>query len=413
MLKAIKIRLYPDNIQKDYINNLLGSYRLVYNLALNNKINAYSLDKANLGLSELGNYFHNDLTKDPNYHFLNEHNTKVLKQSIINLLDAYKNFFKQKTGFPKFKSRKDNKQSCRFPIDAISKSNDYSSNYLTLTKQLKNIEFRCSNYYHYYLNTYKSGIKSATLTKNKSGNYYLSILIEGNIDKELPKSDKIIGIDLGIKDFIVTSDNERYVNIKSIRNNEKKLKRLQRSLSNKQFIKTGEFKFSKKYNKDIEIKKPSKNREKARIKLAKFHEKLTNIKENYLHSIVNKLLSENQTIVIEDLSVSNMIKNHKLARSIQELSLYRFKQILLYKSEMYGKEVIIIDRFFPSSKLCSLCGYKNNDLKLRDREWLCPHCGQLHDRDLNASLNIKNEGIRIKNSKIGDRITEFKSEEIR
>jgi putative transposase len=262
-------------------------------------------------------------------------------------------------GFPKFKSRKDNKQSCRFPLEAISKSNDYLSNHLTLTKQLKNIEFRCSDYYHYYLNTYKSGIKSATLTKTKSGNYYLSILIEGNLEKELPKSDKIIGIDLGIKDFIVTSDNERYTNIKSIRNNEKKLKKLQRSLSNKQFIKTGEFKFSKKYNKDIEIKKPSKNREKARIKLAKFHEKLTNIKENYLHSIVNKLLSENQTIVIEDLSVSNMIKNHKLAKSIQELSLYRFKQILLYKSEMYGKEVIIIDRFFPSSKLCSLLDFEN------------------------------------------------------
>jgi putative transposase len=217
-------------------------------------------------------------------------------------------------------------------------------------------------------------IKSGTLSRNSSGQYYFSILID-KPNKVINPATGVVGLDLGIKDFIVTSEGRRYENLKSIRNNETKIKRLHRRMSLKE--------------------KGGKNRNKARIRYAKFHNKIRNQKEYYLHSVVNQLLSENQTIVIEDLNVSGMLKNHNLAKSIQELSLSRFKNILKYKSEWYGRELIFVDRFFPSSKLCGVCGYKNTELTLKDRTWVCPECGSVHDRDLNAANNIKSEGIKI------------------
>lgn len=379
MLQGIKIRLYPNQNQEIYINKLLGSYRFVYNSCLDLKKTKYIEDKSNIGLKELGNYFHHELTKNTEYSWLNEHNTKVLKQSVIDLLDSYKRFFVNGNGFPKFKSKHDN-QSCRFPLEAISKKNNYLSNRITLTSNIKDIKFKCSKLYHQLLNDNKHNIKSGTLSKTKSGEYYFSILIDLSITKELPKSDKIIGIDLGIKDFIVTSDNTKFENIKLIRNNEKKLKRLQRKVSRKV--------------------KGSKNRNKAKLKLAKLHNKINNIKENYLHTVVNQLLNENQVIVIEDLNVKGMLKNHNLSKTIQELSINRFKTILTYKSRWYGRDLVEIDRYYPSSKLCSKCGYKNTELKLSDRTWKCPECGEIHDRDYNAATNIRNEGNRILNNKI-------------
>jgi putative transposase len=219
--------------------------------------------------------------------------------------------------------------------------------------------------------------------------------------KKLPLTDKIVGIDLGIKDFIITSEGVKYQNLKSIRNNENKLKKLHRQLSRKI--------------------KGSNNRNKARVKLARCHERLKNIKDNYLHKISNELLNDNQVIVVEDLNVKAMMKNHKLAKSIQELSLGDFKTKLMYKANWYNREVIQIDRFYPSSKLCSDCNYKNNDLSLKDREWTCTECGVIHDRDINAATNIRNEGIRILNdnkipamrdSKIGCRTAELTLVEI-
>ena len=376
MLKAIKIRLYPNKQQKNYIANLLGSYRKVYNLALRYKKEAYDNDKTNLGLKELGKEFHNNWTKSDDYFYLKEHNTKVLKQAIINMLDSYKRFFVNKTGFPKFKSKHNNKQSCRFPLNAISKRNNYESGRLTLVTKLKDIKFKTSDRYKRYLTKYKDNIRSATLTRTRSGNYYLSILVDGDLSKKLPTpNNDIIGLDLGIKDFIVTSEKTKFENIKVKRNNKKKLSKLSRKLSKKQ--------------------KGSNNKNRARIKLARYHEKLNNKKENYLHHVANQLLDENQVIVIEDLNVSGMMKNHKLARSIQELSLYRFKEMLRYKSKWYGRDLIEIDRYYPSSKLCCKCGFKNDDLKLSDREWECPKCEVTHDRDYNAAINIKNEGQRI------------------
>ena len=403
MLKAIKIRLYPNKTQEIYINKLFGCNRLVYNLTLSKKIEAYKKDKTNLGLKELSDYFYNDLRKDTKYSFLHEHNVKVFNSGLMNLLDAYKRFFVNHQGFPKYKSKKDTKQSCGFPYTAISTKNDYSSNKLTLTKQLKDLKFKTSEEYKKYLVKYKDRIKSATLSKTSSNNYFLSILVDGNIEKQLNKpTNNIVGLDLGIKDFVITSNGTKFSNLKLITNNTKKLKQLTKELSRKQRVKTGELVFSKKYNKNVEVTKLSKNGERARIRLAKFYEKLKNIKEYYLHNIVNQLLNENQIIVIEDLNVSGMMKNHNLAKSIQELSLSRFTTILKYKAEWYDRTVVEIDRWFPSSKLCSCCGYKYNKLKLSERDWTCPDCGTKHDRDYNASKNIEKEGLRIYNNKIGE-----------
>ena len=375
MLKAVKLRLYPNKKQEVYINMLLGSCRFVYNKCLNLKKTDYDDLKINHNLSSLGKYFHNDLTKNPEFSWLQEYNTKVLKQSIIDMLDAYSRFFKQGNGFPKFKSKKD-KLSCRFPIDTISRKQNFIKSKITLTKQLKDLKFKTSNKYINYLIKNQSNIRSATLSKNKSNEFYLSILIDGDLLKELdkPKND-IIGIDLGIKDFVITSKGQKFENIKTIRNNQKKLSKLQKQHSRK--------------------KKGGKNKEKARKRLARFHQRLTNIKENYLHKIVNTLLNENQVICMEDLNVKGMMKNHNLARSIQELSLSRFEIILKYKSNWYDRQVINIDRFYPSSKTCSDCGYINHDLKLSDREWVCPDCGIIHDRDNNAAINIEQEGLKI------------------
>lgn len=264
----------------------------------------------------------------------------------------------------------------RFPSEAISKRNDYESGKLTLIKQLKNIKFKTSDKYQKYLNKNKKGIRSATLSKTKTGKYFLSILVDGDLMKEKNQpSNEFIGIDLGIKDFVIASDGEVFENLKLKRKNQKRLSKLHKEVSRKQ--------------------KGSRNRNKAKIRLAKQYEKINNIKEAYLHSISNQLVSENQVICIEDLNVKGMLKNHNLARSIQELSLYQFKSMLKYKSEWNGGYVVEVDRFFPSSKLCNVCGSKNDKLTLDIRSWTCGSCGTEHNRDLNAAINIKNEGKRL------------------
>ena len=307
-----------------------------------------------------------------------------MKQSIRQMLSAYDKFFKQHNGFPKFKSKKD-KQSALFPLEAISKKNTFETRKITLTKPLKDIRFRCSDLNHNRLRQDRDGIRSATLSKTKSGNFFLSILIELP-NEEVVKfklTDEHVGIDLGVKDFVITSDGEVFENKHFYKSQEQKIAKLQRQLSKKQ--------------------KGSNNKNKARIRLAKAFEKLNYQKENYIHSVVNELLKCYDVIFMEDLNVKGMLKNHKLAKAIQEVGFYRFKSILVDKAFNNGKQVIFVDRFYPSSKTCSVCGYKKYDLKLTDREWICPQCGEHHDRDINAAMNILLEGERI----IGVRSTEY------
>jgi len=402
MLKAIKIRIYPNSSQKVEMNKLIGCARFAFNFCLGLKIEKYQKEEKSLSRGDLDKIL-NALKKDKYHLWLGEAHSKVLQQSLIDLESAYKNFFKNGFGFPKFKSKNNQKNSCRFPVDAISGLN---GNRFNLTKKLNNILFKCSVRDEKYLNKHQDKIKSATLSKTKSGKYFLSVLIDNTVEKPIKNNENIIGIDLGIKDFIVCSDGKTFENIKIQRNNSKKLTSLNRNLSKKgnqkkkKTIKSKDKKII--FFEKIKKKSEPKNKEKARIKLAKFNEKLNNKKEYYLHRVANQLLNENQVIVIEDLKVKNMMKNHNLARSIQELSISKFISILEYKAKEQNKFIIKVDRFFPSSKLCNVCGYKNKTLKLKDREWLCPECNTFHDRDLNAAINIKKEGLRIYNQQIND-----------
>lgn len=385
MLKAIKIRLYLNNEQEQKINSLLGSYRFVFNQCLSYKKQRYDSDKQNTSLSDLGHFFHQELRNENIW--LKEHNTKVLKQSIINLEQAYKNFFKLHKGFPKFKSKHD-EQKVRFPQEAVaSKTFNEDSSRLNLTKTIKDLKFECSDRDKNYLYKNKQGIKSVTITKTKSNKYFATILIDGDLLRTVNKPDNTsIGMDLGIKSLITFSDGQSVDNPKWIRTNEKELKKLHKQLSKKV--------------------KESNNRNKVRLKLAKLHEKIKNQKQDFLHNITTRIINENQVIILEDLNVNGMLKNRKIAKSIQELGLYELRRQLEYKSLWYNRELVFVSRWYPSSKTCCECGWKNDNLTLKDREFICCKCGNVIDRDINASINIKNEGIRILKEKIGQRLPE-------
>jgi putative transposase len=376
MLRAIKLRLYPNKTQEQTLQKVLGCYRFVYNHMLARKQEAYNSDKTNIGLTELSKYFHHELLKDEQYAWLKEQNTKVVRQSIRQMLTAYDKFFKEHKGFPKFKSKRD-KQSASFPSDAISKTNAFDARKITLTKNLKNIKFRCSDLYHKRLQKYKDNIRSATLSKTKSGNFFLSILIDMDNNEliKFGKTSRDVGIDLGVKDFVITSDGEVFENKHFYNKDEKRLAKLQRQLSKK--------------------RKGSNNFHKQCKRIARVFETITNKKENYIHSVVNELLSQYDTIYMEDLNTSGMLKNHKLAKAIQEVGFFKFKTMLQNKTLQNDKKVVLIGMYYPSSKTCSKCGYINNELTLNDRHWQCPNCGTNHDRDYNAALNILYEGRRI------------------
>lgn len=376
ILRAIKIRLYPNKTQEQTLNKVLGCYRFVYNKMLALKQEAYNRDKSNLGLCELSKFFHGELLKDEQYVWLKEQNTKVMKQAIRQMLSAYDGFFKLGKGFPKFKSKHDN-NSALFPKDAISKSNTFKTKHISLTKSLKNIKFHCSNLYFERLQRYKDNIKSATLSKTKSGKFYLSVLMSMNEEefKQFIHTNNKVGIDLGVKDFVITSDGEVFKNKHFFKESEDKIKKLQSQLSKKV--------------------KGSNNRDKVRTKIAKEFEHLTNQRIDYIHNVVNSLLRTYDYVFMEDLNVQGMLRNHKLSKAIQELGFYTFKSTLKNKAMMNNKFVIEVDRWFESSKTCHKCGYVYKGLTLGEREWTCPICGEHHDRDLNAAMNILMEGQRM------------------
>lgn len=376
MLRAIKVRLYPNKTQEQELNKVLGSYRFIYNHMLAQKQEAYNKDKTNLKLFDLAHYLHNVLLKDENYAWLKEQNTKVMRQAIRRVLTAYNCFFKQHNGFPKFKSKK-NKQSVLFPIDAISKTNKFNTRHITLTKNLKNILFRCSNLYLLRLRKFKDNIRSATLSKTKSGNFFLSInvLVDDDEYNKFKHTGYDCGIDLGVKNFVITSDGDVFENKHFYKKEEKKIAKLQRQLSKK--------------------KRSSNNYSKQCIKIAKIFEKICNKKEDYINYVVNELLRFYDVIYMEDLNVKGMLSNHSLAKAIQEVGFSKFKLVLQKRAFQNNKQVVLINRYYPSSKTCNKCGYINKDLKLNTRYWYCPKCGEYHDRDKNAAINILHEGRKL------------------
>ena len=367
MLKAIKIRIYPSDEQKQFINKQLGCCRVVYNSCLSYRRDKYEKEGISITSSQAINYIV-ELKKEREW--LKKVHSKVLQQSVMDMNSSYKNFFEGRCGFPKFKSKKDYEQKCRFPKDAFI---GVRGNRIDLIKSLKDIHFKCSVRDEKYLNKNQDKVHSLTLTKTKSDQYYLSVLVDKQLELK-PQTTSVIGIDLGIKDFVITSEGQVFENLHFKKSETNKLKRLQRQLSRKQ--------------------PNSHNKEKARIKLAKLNQKIRNKKLHYLHQVSNQLVSENQIICMEDLNIKGMMRNHNLAESIQEMNFGEFKNLLTYKCLQYGRQLVFIDRFYPSSKTCHCCGYVNKSLTLSDRQWICPECNSVIDRDLNAAMNIKDEGLR-------------------
>lgn len=304
-------------------------------------------------------------TLKTNYPWLREIDKFALSNSIKNLDSAYQKFFKEHAGFPKFKSKHNNRKS--YTTTFTNNNIEVKDNKVKLPK-LKWINA--------VIHKPLSGvIKSATVSYTPSRKYYVSVVVDTDI-VPVDSTGNTIGIDLGIKDLLITSDGQKFGNIHTIKKYEKKLSRAQRKLSRKQ--------------------PGSNNRNKQRIKVARIHEKITNVRKDNLHKISHKLISENQVIVSETLQVSNMVKNHKLAKSIFDCSWYELTRQLQYKADWNNRQYIKIDTYFPSSQLCNCCGYKNTNTKdLSVREWECPNCHTVLDRDVNAAINILNEGLKV------------------
>ena len=368
MFKAYKYRIYPNKQQEELIQKTFGCCRFVYNQTLAYRKNLYETEKKSMSKFDCINYVVRILKQQ--YEWLKEVDKWSLQNSVCNMDVAYQKFFKEHAGYPKFKSKKNHKKSytttcnyCSRPTIEVS----LDQNKIKLPK-LKWVKAKIHR-------SFDGKIKSATISQAPSGKYYVSILVE---TEHIPmeSTGSVIGIDLGIKDLLITSDGEKFDNIRTTKKYEKKLAKEQRKLAHK--------------------KKGSAKYEKQRIKVAKIHEKIHNTRLDYLHKISHKLISENQVIISEDLSVSNMVKNHSLAKSISDCGWYELTRQLQYKAGWNNRQYIKIGRFIPSSQTCSVCGYVNSEAKdLSVREWICPQCDTIHDRDVNAAINILNEGLRL------------------
>ena len=361
MLKAYQFRLYPNKEQKIYFCNCFGSARFVYNQMLANRKEIYETykdDKELLRSIKPRTY----TSFKEEFPFLKEVDNLALANASQNLSKAFKNFYRDKAvGYPKFKAKHKSKASYT--------TNNQGGNIRIEDEKIKlpKIGFVTIKQHR----DFDGLIKSCTISMNKAGNYFISILVEQKMPEWLPAEHKI-GIDLGLSDFAITTNDDgesvKYANPKCLQRSEHKVKKAQRALSHKQ--------------------KGSKNREKARLMLAKKHEKIKNQRKDFLHKLSNQITDENQVIVIETLRSSNMMKNHKLAKAIGDVSWFEFCRQLAYKAEWKGRTLIKADRFYPSSQLCSACGHRDGKKAPHIRDWTCPVCGTLHDRDINASMNL-------------------------
>ena len=362
--KAYKFRIYPTKIQIDFLNKQFGAVRFIYNYFLNQRDTQFK----ETGKSD-SYYAQTKALKlmkgQEEFKWLKEINSQTCQQALQCLDAAYLKFFRKETAFPRFKKKKNYQSFCvpqHFKI--LEKG--------IIIPKLKS-QIKCKFYREII-----GEVKSLTISKTLTGKYFVSILTEqkNTYDQTLKGE---IGIDLGIKDFVTLSDGTKYSF--SVSKKTKKLKKLQHYYSKKQ--------------------KGSKRKEKLRLRIARIYEKIANSRRDFQHKLSNKLTNEYQTICLESLKVRNMMKNHKLARAIGEASWYSFVNMLQYKGKWKGCDIIQIDQFYPSSKTCSVCNWKKEDLKLSDRSWICPNCGAVHDRDINAAKNILTYGLSLKSISSG------------
>ena len=357
--KAYNFRIYPSDKQIEPLAQHFGSCRFVYNYFLRKRIDFYVENK---GKEKQGLTYHDtaimltQLKKTPEYVWMNDVNSQSLQQSLRRLDIAYNNFFNKRAEFPNFK-KKHSKQSFLVP-QAFEIDFEKGLLHIPKFKPIKIILHRET----------EGTIKSVNITKTPSGKYFASVLCEIEKVVKPKKKGRQIGIDLGLKSFLITSDNERIDSPQYLRKSEDKLAKLQRHLSRKI--------------------KGSNRKNKARIKVARIHDKISNQRNDFLHKLSHRLVSENQAIFVEDLHVKGIMANHHLAKSVSDSGWSEFVRQLKYKSEWNGVYFGQIDRFFPSSKRCFSCGWINESLTLKDREWICQGCNQVVDRDFNAAQNI-------------------------
>lgn len=367
MLKGYKYRIYPNKKQTELLNQMLGNARFVYNWALNRRIEAYQKDKKKLSaftlMKELAK-----LKKKEEYEWLNLSVAQSLQASIVNMEKAFTRFFKQKKGFPNFKSKKRGKQTISFPQNTKI---DFENNKISVNKLLW-IKARISR-------EFEGTIKTAVISKTPTNKFFISLTVEQKDKKVKQKTIRektAVGIDTGIKMFATLSDGREIENPKHLKSSLQRLKVLQRRASKKQ--------------------KGSNNRRKAFLRVARLHEKISNQRMDFIHKTTTQIANEWDTVIVENLHIAGMLKNHCLAQSIADLGLGAFYRILNYKLTENGKNYLEIGRFEPSSKLCE-CGELNNNLTLADRVWTCEKCGVTHQRDLLAARNIKKFGLQKQN----------------